>query len=79
MAQFVLTARYDINRSNQFHLDKGTQLNITIPMAGISTFNLFNNSRCKDALLNQFKLQGINIPASDMAFYSLGCWDVKMR
>ena len=59
MAQFILTAKQDINRPNGFHLDKGTQLNITIPMMGIAPGNLFGNNRCKEQLLQQFKMNGI--------------------
>lgn len=78
MAQFLLTAKQGINRANGFHLDKGTQIMITIPIMGIMPGNLFNNSRCKENLLQQFKMNGINIPPTDQAFYSRGNWDVKM-
>ena len=78
MAQFILTAKQDINRPNGFHLDKGTQLNITIPMMGITPGNLFGNNRCKEQLLQQFKKNGIFIPPTDSGFYSRGNWDIKM-
>lgn len=79
MAQFILTAKQNIVRPNGFYLPKGHQMEIIIPMAGIQPGNLFGNSRCKEALLNQFKLHGINIPPTDMGFYSRGYWDIKMR
>lgn len=78
MAQFILTARHDINRPNGFHLDKGTQLNITIPLLGITPGNLFGNNRCKDYLLQQFNINGISIPPTDLGFYSRGSWDIEM-
>lgn len=78
MAQFLLTAKQSINRPNGFHLDKGTQIMLTIPVMGIMPGNLFNNNRCKNYILQQFKMNGINIPETDCAFYSRGNWDVKM-
>lgn len=77
MAQFQLTATSDINRCNGFHMDKGTTININIHMAGITPYNLFNNSRCQEALIQQFKLNGIDLPRTD-AVFSRGYWDIKM-
>lgn len=47
MPTFVLTARHDINRANGFHINRGQEITINIPMMGIDPNNLFNNSRCK--------------------------------
>lgn len=79
MTQFILTAKQNIIRPNGFNLPKGHQMIITIPMLGIQPGNLFGNNRCKEALLNQFRLQGINIPPTDTGFYSRANWDVKMK
>lgn len=78
MAQFEITARHDINRPNGFHIDKGAIFTINIPMMGIGPGNLFNNNRCQEALLQQFKINGMDIPKTDIGFYSRGSWDVKM-
>lgn len=77
MSQFILTAKQGINRPNGFHIDKGTQLVINIPIMGIQPGNFFGNPRTKDFILTQFRAQGMNIPPSDQAFYSRGNWDVK--
>lgn len=49
MATFVLTARHDIDRLGGLHIDRGQQYTININMMGITPYNLFNNSRCRDA------------------------------
>lgn len=79
MATFVLTARHDINRANGFHIDRGQEISININMAGIGPTNLFNNSRCKEALVRQFQINGIDIPPSDIGIYSRGAWDIDMK
>lgn len=79
MASFILTARHDINRANGFHIAKGQEITINIPMMGIGPNNLFNNSRCKDALVRQFQINGIDIPPSDIGVYSRGAWDVILK
>ena len=78
MANFLLTATRNIDRANGFHIDRGCEIAINIPMMGIGPNNLFQNSRCKDTLIRQFQLQGINIPPTDLAFYSRGTWDIRM-
>ena len=78
MAQFVLTLRNDVNRPNGFHLDKGYECTINIPVMGITPNNLFNNSRCKEPLFQQLKMNGIDLPQNDILYTSKGLWDVKM-
>lgn len=78
MAQFEITARHDINRPNGFHIDKGATFTINIPMMGIGPGNLFNNNRCQESLLQQFRMNGMDIPKTDSGFYSRGSWDIKM-
>lgn len=45
-------------------------------MMGISPGNLFNNPRCVDYVVQQFKLNGIDVPKSDSGIYSRGAWDI---
>ena len=78
MAQFVLTLRQDVNRPNGFHSDKGAVFTINIPVMGITPNNLFNNSRCKGPLIQQLKVNGIDLPQSDILYTNKGSWDVKM-
>ena len=78
MAQFEITARHDINRPNGFHVDRGTTFTLNINVVGITPGNLFNNTRCQDALIQQFRVNGMDIPKSDYGFYSRGTWDIKM-
>lgn len=78
MAQFEITARHDINRANGFHIDKGATFTINIPIMGIGPGNLFNNNRCQDALLQQFRMNGMDFPKTDSGFYSRGSWDIKI-
>lgn len=77
MAQFQLTATHDINRNNGFHIDRGTTISVNINMMGITPNNLFNNQRCKDVLIEQFRVNGIDLPYTD-AVFSRSCWDIKM-
>ena len=65
MATFGLTARHDIDRLGGLHIDSGQQYTININMMGITPYNLFNNSRCRDALIQQFRMNGIDVPSSD--------------
>ena len=76
MPKFELTARHDLNH-NGMHVDKGTQLTIMIPVMGITPGSLFGSSRCKDALRQQFAVNGLNLPPNS-PWLNLGCWDVKM-
>ena len=78
MPEFILTARHDINRANGFHIAKGMELQITIPLCGLNPSSLFGNSRCRNQLLEQFRIKGINIPPTDHGFYSRGSWDIIM-
>ena len=79
MATFTIIARCDINRSNGFHIGRGEEYTIHIPMMGITPNNLFGNSRCKDALVRQFHLNGIDLPPTDPALCSKGIWDIQMK
>lgn len=80
MPTFVLTARHDINRPQiGLHVCRGQEITININMLGITPMNLFGNSRCQDALVRQFLLNGIDVPKTDAAVYSRGAWDIKMR
>ena len=78
MAQFVLTLKAPVDRLNGFHLDKGYECTINIPVTGITPNNLFNNSRCKGPLLQQFKMNGIDLPQNDILYTNKGAWDIKM-
>ena len=79
MPTFVLTTKHAVDRPGGFHLDKGQQITININVIGITPGNLFGNNRCKDALVQQFKLNGIDIPPTDYGIYSRGLWDIRMR
>ena len=79
MPIFEITARHDINRPNGFHVDRGATFTINIHMDGIKPYSLFNNSRCQDNLIQQFRINGMDIPKTDYGFYSLGTWDVKFK
>lgn len=79
MPSFELTAKYPVNRPNGFHLDKGQQITININIAGIYPNNLFGNNRCKEALVQQFKINGIDIPPTDSGIYGRGLWDIRMK
>ena len=75
---FVLTLKNQVDRPNGFHLDKGAVFTINISMAGITPNNLFNNSRCKEQLIQQFRYQGVELPKNDILYLSKGMWDIKM-
>lgn len=60
------------------HIDRGQQVTIHINTMGITPCNLFNNSRCQNALIQQFKYNGIDVPISDICVYSRGAWDIKV-
>ena len=79
MPQFQLTATHQIDRANGLHIDKGQTFTVNINLMGITPYNLFNNPRCKDALIQQFKINGIDAPYSDAGIYSRGAWDIKMK
>ncbi len=79
MPTFELTARHDINRVNGLHISRGQQFTININVMGITPINLFGNSRCSDQLVQQFKMNGIDVPRSDVGIYSRGAWDIKVR
>lgn len=79
MPTFELTARHDINRPNGFHIGKGQQFTVNINLMGITPGNLFGNNRCADMLVQQFKLNGIDVPKTDSGIYSRGAWDIKMK
>ncbi len=79
MAQFLLTASHQIDRANGLHIDKGQTITVNIWIQGITPYNLFNNSRCKDILVQQFKANGIDVPYTDAGIYSRGAWDIKMK
>lgn len=80
MPSFVLTATHNIDRPQiGLHIDRGQQFIININMMGITPNNLFNNSRCQDALLQQFRCNGIDVPKSDIGVYNRGAWDIKMK
>lgn len=77
MPTFILTARQNTFRASGLYIEKGQHITININMMGIEPNNLFNNSRCQDALVQQFKLNGIFAPPTDYGLYSRGTWDVK--
>lgn len=79
MPTFELTARHDINRVNGLHICRGQQITININMMGITPMNLFGNSRCVDQLVQQFRMNGIDVPKSDSGIYSRGAWDIQMK
>ncbi len=78
MATFILTSKSNIDRPGGFHFDKGGTVEIHIHMQGLTPNNLFNNSRCKEQLLQQFRIQGFNLPPNDPVLNAKGCWDIKM-
>lgn len=77
MPNFTITAIHNIDR-NGLHINRGQQFTLHINMPGITPVNLFNNSRCQDALIQQFKINGIDVPKTDYGIYSRGAWDIKM-
>lgn len=79
MANFVITARTNIDRANGFHIDRGEEFSININMNGITPINLFGNSRCKTQLIQQLRINGIDLPDTDPIMRSSGFWDIKMK
>lgn len=80
MPTFVLTARHDIDRPQcGLHIDRGQEITVNLHMTGITPNNLFGNSRCQDALVRQFQLNGIYVPATDIGIYSRGAWNIVMK
>lgn len=80
MPSFVLTAINNIDRPQiGLHIDRGQQFTININMMGITPNNLFGNSRCQDSLLQQFRLNGIDVPKTDVGVLNRGAWDIRMR
>ncbi len=79
MPTFELTTKYAVNRPGGFYLEKGHQITININVMGITPGNLFGNNRCKEALVQQFKLNGIDIPPTDSGIYGRGLWDIRMK
>ncbi len=77
MATFELTARQQMFLGNGNVISKGTPISIHIPMMGIVPGNLFGNPRCRDAVLQQFAMNGINVPPNS-PILSRGHWDIKM-
>ena len=79
MATFEITARHQIDRAGGLHIERGQTFTININMMGITPVNLFGNSRCVEQLVNQFKLNGIDVPKNDSGVYSRGAWDIRMK
>lgn len=80
MPTFILTSKRDIERPQSgLHIDKGQEITVNINMMGITPNNLFNNSRCQEALVKQFQLNGIYAPITDIGIYNKGTWDIVMR
>lgn len=80
MPSFEITARSDEYRAgNQLHIDRGQTFTINVNCTGITPNNLFNNSRCADALYRQFQLNGIDVPRTDPLFTTAGKWEIKMK
>lgn len=79
MPKFVIKATHNIDRPQiGLHINKGQEFTININMMGITPNNLFGNSRCQDALIQQFRVNGIDVPRSDYGIYSRGTWDITM-
>ncbi len=80
MPTFIITATRNIDRPQiGLHISRGQEFTININMMGITPCNLFNNSRCQNALYQQFQINGITVPLSDSSVYSRGAWDIKMK
>lgn len=79
MATFTLTATHSTSRPGGLYIVKGDEITINIPMMGIGPNNLFGNNRCKEALVRQFQINGIDVPPTDTGIYSRGMWDIKMK
>ena len=76
MPRFELTARFDLCQ-NGLYVSKGTPISVNIPMMGVLPGNLFSNSRCKEALLQQFAINGLNLPPNS-SWLNGSHWDVKL-
>ena len=79
MPTFQLTATHSTYRQGGLYIEKGQEITINIPMSGIGPNNLFGNNRCKEALVQQFQINGINVPPTDTGIFSRGMWDIKMK
>lgn len=77
MAQFELTARHTMN-NHGLYIDRGTKLNINIPLIGITQGNFFGNPRCANTILQQLAAQGIIVP-SNSPILNRGHWDIKVK
>lgn len=76
MAQFELSAHCTMN-NHGMHIEKGSKVNINIPLMGILPNNLFGNPRCADMIRQQFSAQGYTIPPNS-PILNRGYWDIKM-
>ena len=75
----MLTATHNIDRPQiGLHINRGQTFMININMMGVTPNNLFNNPRCQVALAQQFQINGISVPKTDIGIYSRGAWDIKM-
>lgn len=79
MATFTLTAAHSTTRPGGLYIAKGQEISINIQMMGIGPNNLFGNNRCKEALVRQFQINGIDVPSTDTGIYSRGMWDIKIK
>ena len=79
MATFELTARSPVYRTGGLYIERGQTFTVNINMIGITPNNLFNNSRCKNQLIQQFKNNGIDVPITDSGIYSRRAWDIKIK
>lgn len=79
MPTFILTATRDINRPSGLNINRGDHFEIHINISGITPNNLFYSSRCKDALIQQFRNNGIDVPYSDKGVYDRGAWEICMK
>ena len=76
MPTFLLTAKYDVNAANNFHIAKGQSFVVNVNMNGIQPNNLFNNQRCADALKQQLCTL-YNFPPS-VINRGRAPWDIQM-
>ena len=79
MPTFTIRATHNIDRPQiGLHINKGQEFTININMMGITPYNLFGNNRCQDSLMQQFRMNGIDVPKSDVGIYNKGTWDITM-
>lgn len=78
MATFDLIARHQMVLGNGIVVAKGSPVTLNIHIQGITPVNLFGNSRCKDQILQQFAVNGIQLPPNS-PFLNKGHWEIKMR